>query len=63
MTELEEAVNDLREFVNDHFDGSTSRLLDLDELVWRVRLAHHHEPEMHHIETNLDDINLEDLGL
>lgn len=39
MTDLQTALHDLRAFVNEHLDGSTSRFLELDELVWAARIA------------------------
>jgi hypothetical protein len=63
MTELEAALDDIRYFVQ-FVDGSTERFLALDTLIWRARLAVHHEPEMqalpkpHGLEALLADIGL-----
>jgi hypothetical protein len=39
------AIDDLKFFVAEFFDGSVQRCLELDELLWQVRLAHKHEPK------------------
>lgn len=46
MTAEEEAIQNLRLFVQEHFDGSLSRCLELDSLLWSVRLSKRHEPGM-----------------
>lgn len=63
-------IDDLREFVLNHFDGSVPRCIELDELLWRVRLAHKHEPQMLHYEAEgcnnsegCNIINLDDLEI
>lgn len=47
---MNEALDNLREFVNNHLDGSTSRFLELDQLVWEARLAWGHKPQMYHLD-------------
>jgi len=41
-------VEALRTFVAEYFDGSLARCMELDELLWQVRLANRHEPQMLH---------------
>ncbi len=45
---VDDPVLTLRLFVQEYFDGSFSRCLELDQLLWEVRLAKHHEPQMLH---------------
>ena len=56
MTDLEDRIDDLKFFVALFFDGSTSRCLELDELLWKVRLANRHEPVASRPMADLDDI-------
>lgn len=66
----DEAVTALRLFVAEHFDGSLSRCIELDRLLWEVRLSQRHIPEMLHYEGRvapepklLNHLDLADLGL
>lgn len=62
-------VEALRAFVAEHFDGSLSRCMELDELLWQVRLSRRHEPQMLHYDEvtpkAAKDVNalLADIGL
>jgi hypothetical protein len=63
-------VEALRTFVAEYFDGSLARCMELDELLWQVRLANRHEPQMLHYDEvpvakppkGIDDL-LADIGL
>jgi len=50
---MSDPVEDLKYFVAGFFDGSVQRCMELDELLWLVRLANRHEPEMLHYEAEL----------
>jgi hypothetical protein len=39
-------IEDLKYFVAEFFDGSVQRCMELDALLWEVRLSKHHEPQM-----------------
>lgn len=63
---MNEAIDNLKYFVAEFFDGTPQRCRELDELLWEVRLANKHEPEMLHVEravTYTEEIDLEELGL
>lgn len=61
--EMHDAVHAVIEYAGKRFDGSRQSCVDLEELIWQVRLTHHHEPEMNHVEQTFIEIDLEELGL
>lgn len=59
-------VEALRLFVVEYFDGNLSRCMELDQLLWEVRLAQRHVPNMLHYEGKVQSVKndlLADLGL